>query len=284
MSCNRSLITKLFNKYVSNYRNYSISLEQAIFIADGIYDLTPKRFIEVGTCTGTSTALIANAMHSNEGQEIVTLDLLAEWQNEEKDDLAYKAMRSKKIGHMIPIMYPQNKVKVRQHTGVHSSFLPSKYFNDKFDMGFIDASHVHPWTTLDAIATFPCLKDGTRVYFHDVNLHRVGLHDHSKYAIGVKHLFDQFPDNLKHISHDNGHKNIGYVDIPKQGYKELADAMIDSLYVPWTLSYRLGHSVILSYAKLANEYWGEDVAMALLDTSNRYNREQTYTFSLKDIN
>lgn len=279
----RRLITELANIHVSSYRNYNISIAQALYIVEGIDTCKPRRFIEVGTCTGTSAGYIANAMHVNDGIELVTLDLLSEWEAVEKDSENSKAMRSKEIGHMIPIMYPQNKVNILQHKGVHSSFLPSKYFRDKFDMGFIDAAHQHPWTTLDAIATFPCMKNNTRTYFHDVNLHKLGSNEHSIKAIGVKHLFDQIPDELKHISYDDGHKNIGYIEVRNQGYKELSEAIIDSLYIPWTLNYRLGHSVILSYAKLANKYWGKDVGLALLETANRYNIGQVYMFSVNDL-
>lgn len=283
MNSNRRLITELFNKYVSNYRNYSISTEQAIYIADGISDVNPERFIEVGTCTGTSTALIANAMHSNEGREIVTLDLLSEWQNEEKDSLNSKAMRSTKIGHMIPMMYEGNKIRISQHTGVNSSILPLKYFENKFDMGFIDASHTHPWTTLDTIAVMPCVKEEGRVYYHDLNLHKLGTQLHSHQSIGPKHLFDQFPDKLIEVSHDNGDQNIGYVRVPEAGYIGLKDSIIESLYIPWTIENRIGHSVIIDYAKIAQNYWGEEVALALLKTANSYNSNQTYQFSPEDL-
>lgn len=277
----KEFVDKTFKEFVAPYRNYNISVEQMMYINEGIEELKPETFVEIGTCTGTSTGYIANMLHLNNGKELVTLDLLKEWQYEEVHDGVQKPMQSKVIGHMIPILYDKQDVKVTPYTEVNSTHLSKICSDKKFDMGFIDASHVHPWPTLDAIATFPFIKTGARVYFHDVNLHKFFINAYSQYAIGVKFLFDQVPCEYKEVATKD--KNIGYIIIPEAGYKQYLEAMIDSLHIPWTTKCRIGHSVIKAYAKLAKEHWGEDLAQVILELSNRYNPEQTYQFSLRDI-
>jgi len=279
----REFVNQTYKTLVEPYRNYNISLDQMMYLNAGVEELKPKRFFEVGTCTGTSTGYIANMLQRNGGEELVTIDLLDEWKYEEKADGTQQPMQSKVIGHMIPVLYKGGEVDVTQHTLVNSTIMPSLTTAGLFDMGFIDAAHVHPWPTLDAIACFPFVKSGSRVYFHDVNLHKMLSNANSNTAMGVKFLFDQIPDVLKDISTSDPYRNIGYITIPKAGFKTLTEAIIESLFVPWTNPHRIGHSVIKAYAKLALDHWGEDVANAVLLLSNKYNTQQTYRFSMDDL-
>lgn len=67
MASDSEYIRALSTKYIEGFTNYCISVEQTCYIADGISYLCPKKFLEIGTCTGTSAGYVANIMHRNNG-------------------------------------------------------------------------------------------------------------------------------------------------------------------------------------------------------------------------
>ena len=96
---------------------------------------------------------------------------------------------------------------------------------------FIDASHSHPWPTLDLLGALDYLATGATVVLHDINLPVI----HPEFAHwGVKHLFDSLTVE-KEVADDVSEPNIGSIRIPTEK-AELRDQLLRILYAhAWEL-------------------------------------------------
>jgi hypothetical protein len=64
-------------------------------------------------------------------------------------------------------------------------------------------------------------------------------------------------------------KNIYYISTP-ESYTVLTAAIIDALYLPWTIRNKISESTLEKYKYIAKEYWSEDLVGALEKTSSKF--------------
>jgi len=249
-------IKEIYNKFWKpSYK--SITPREAYFIQEGIIKCKPKRFLEIGTASGISTGLIATFLGLNSGNEVVTLDLRKTLWTDHTKETGFLAEEICKKDVIITHITEKN-----------SAYLPEKYLDNKFDMAFIDASHQHPWPTLDMLAVLPLMKEGTFIYHHDLALFYNRNQTNAR-GIGPKYLFDQMPQSIRFVAPFGG-KNIYYIITPGN-YESLSGALIDALYLPWTLNNKIPEPNFMNYIDIAKKYWDNNVVEALEITFKRYN-------------
>ena len=234
----------------------SISAKEAFFLQMGIAQHKPRRVIEIGTASGLSTGFIALFMHENNGSELTTLDL----------DTTFWLDRSKSTGYLAEQIYPHGNIKINYIRGKNSSCIPEHLSQGKFDMGFIDANHQHPWPTLDMICLLPAMEKACAIYHHDLSLYK---NQNPIYGIGPKYLFDQVSDDMKEVTSEP-EANIFFLRTP-DNYADMQQAMIDSLYLPWTIRQKIDISTIQSIAKLAHTHWSQELSDVIHFTANKFN-------------
>lgn len=165
--------------------------------------------VEIGTASGFSTAVLCHALNfaSQAGLissdfQVVSFDLFPHFYADESKrvgDAAREQLSPELLKH-ITFRNPATAADVRKHYG-----------NDEIKLMFIDASHRHPWPTLDLLATLDCLSPGAVVLLHDINLPVI----HPEFPDwGAKHLFDDLKIE-KDMPQDEEIPNIGSIRIPE---------------------------------------------------------------------
>lgn len=232
----------------------SISAKEAYFIQQGIAEYKPKRFLEIGTASGLSTGFIGMFLSQNDGEEVVTLDI----------DKVFWADQTKETGFLAKDIC-DGDIKITYIREKDSTYLQENYIEDKFDMAFVDANHQHPWPVLDMIAVLPLMKKGALIYHHDLALYK---NQTPIYGVGPKYLFDQIPEYIR-CAIKEVEKNIYYIKTP-DNYMDLAPALIDALYLPWTIRKKIPESIFDKYKYIAKRYWNEDLVDALEKTAGKF--------------
>jgi predicted O-methyltransferase YrrM len=237
----------------------SISAKEAYFMQLGIGEHKPKRFLEVGTASGLSTGFIGLFMNENEGESILTIDYDTTFWMDRSEPTGYLAERiMKDCGPDVKIDF------VRSTISTHVAL--DRQSQEKFDMAFIDANHQHPWPTLDMIAILPFMEPGAFIYNHDLALYKL---QSPIFGIGPKYLFDQIPEHLRKVTSDVK-ENIFYVKTPTD-YRVLEKAMMDALFLPWTLRHKIEQPILNKFISIARQYWSEELADAIQITAEKFN-------------
>lgn len=145
-----------------------ISAQDYFFLTALVSILAPHRVIEIGTLTGFSAAIIAAAIFRRHGNanaiSVETIDASAQCIVEE----------TRPVGFEIPEMIPEFASTVRVHPQRKSDFVRELSASGKFDLGFIDADHRHPWPLLDVLRLAPSLQAGGWIVLHDIQLATYG--------------------------------------------------------------------------------------------------------------
>jgi predicted O-methyltransferase YrrM len=186
-----------------------ISAQDYFFLTALVSILAPHRVIEIGTLTGFSAAIIAAAIFRRHGNanaiSVETIDASAQCIVEE----------TRPVGFEIPELIPELASTVRVHPQRKSDFVHELSAAGKFDLGFIDADHRHPWPLLDVLRLAPCLRAGGWIVLHDIQLATYGqerkeagqaLEGETPY--GAECLFARWPFRRISSAH------IGAIEIP----------------------------------------------------------------------
>lgn len=160
----------------------SISLPECRFLHQRILMAAPDRVVELGTCSGLSTAIIADA-----------LELLDTLDGKRREVISYDSSttcffdRSQPIGYFLDHAPAALRARIRIRTKCTAIHVAEDVPPGSLSYLFIDAAHWHPWPALDLLVTLPLLTSDAEVCFHDVNL---PLANPQFPDYGVKYLFD----------------------------------------------------------------------------------------------
>lgn len=130
--------------------------------------------------------------------------------------------------------------------------------------GFIDAHHMHPWTTLDMIALLPFLPRGGWVAMHDLNLCRFPRHKHA--YRGPFYLWNFWPDTKLHSTQVP--PMIGAVRLVDDPARYL-DLLVEILNTPWEIGIDAATRDIC--AAFCQRHFGADARALVMETFDRKN-------------
>ena len=135
-----------------------IIVQQLYFINGLIRKYKPKKIIEIGVCSGGTSAAILNAINDIEGAMLYSCDL-------EKKHY-FKSYFD--VGYVVNDYFPQFKNKWKLYTGNTTAAFIDEIGKD-IDFAFIDTAHVMPGEVLNVIEILPFLKKNAIIAFDDIN-------------------------------------------------------------------------------------------------------------------
>ena len=143
----------------------SIGAWEARFLHAAILESTPRVCVEIGTGSGVSSAIIANALsilqsvhggnhklHSLDAMEFCWYD------------------KDKRVGFFLGEFASELTRFVEFRTKTFASQLKDFLKPVSIEFFFIDANHKHPWPALDLLASLPYLRPDAQIMLHDINL------------------------------------------------------------------------------------------------------------------
>lgn len=144
-------------------------MSDLLFLHAFINVLAPDRVVEIGTLSGFSAAVMADAVaqHQRPESESVVVDTI---------DLNQRCMTdlTKPIGFEIPQLVPHLSSRIRLHAGKDARHVEQIARARELQLVFIDADHQHPQPTLDLIRVSRFVRPGGWVILHDTELGSLG--------------------------------------------------------------------------------------------------------------
>ena len=156
---------------LASQRNSSgaIGMADLLFLHAFVSVLAPDRVVEIGTLSGFSAAVIADAVaqHQRPESESVVVDTI---------DLSQRCMtdQTKPVGFEIPQLVPHLSSRINVHAGQDARHVEQIARAGELQLVFIDADHQHPRPTLDLIRVSRFVKPGGWVIVHDIELGSLG--------------------------------------------------------------------------------------------------------------
>ena len=135
-----------------------IPINELYFINGLIRKYKPHKIIEIGVCSGGTSAVILNAIKDIKGAKLYSCDL------EKKHYLN----SSYDIGFVVTNYFPEFLDRWKLFTGNTTSAFIEQIGGD-IDFAFIDTAHVMPGEVLNIIEIFPFLKKNAIIAFDDIN-------------------------------------------------------------------------------------------------------------------
>ena len=152
---------------LADQRNCSgaIGMGDLLFLHAFVNVLAPDRVVEIGTLSGFSAAVIADAVaeHQRPESESVVVDTI---------DLNQLCLtdKTKPVGFEIPRLVPHLSSRIRVHAGKDAGYVAQIARAGELQLVFIDADHQHPRPTLDLIRVSRFVRPGGWVIVHDIEL------------------------------------------------------------------------------------------------------------------
>jgi len=211
------------------HRNCSgaIGMGDLLFLHAFVSVLAPDRVVEIGTLSGFSAAVIADAVaqHQRPESESVVVDTI---------DLHERCLTdlTKPVGFQIPQLVPRLSSRIRVHAGKDARYVEQVARAEELELVFIDADHQHPRPTLDLIRVSRFLMPGGWVIIHDIELGRLAERMRAA-GVAVEHgaprgaqwLFEAWP--FEKVSGGN----IGALRLPSK-VRDLVPFALAMLRVP----------------------------------------------------
>ena len=144
-------------KEKNNFKSL-LSINELYFINGLIRKFKPKKIIEIGVCTGGTSATILNAIKDIEGAKLYSIDL------EKKHYLK----NSFDVGYIVRDYFPEFLNNWKLFTGNTTASFIELIGND-IDFAFIDTAHVMPGEVLNIIEILPFLKKNAIIAFDDID-------------------------------------------------------------------------------------------------------------------
>jgi predicted O-methyltransferase YrrM len=211
------------------HRNCSgaIGMGDLLFLHAFVNVLTPERVVEIGTLSGFSAAVIADAVaqHQPPESEAVIVDTI---------DLNPQCLTdlTQPVGFAIPQLVPHLSSRIRVHAGKDARLLEQIARPGELPLVFIDADHQHPRPTLDVIRVARFVRPGGWVLVHDIELgplaqrmRAVGVDSEHGAPSGAQWLFEAWP--FEKISGGN----IGALRLPSD-VRDLIPFALAMLRIP----------------------------------------------------
>jgi predicted O-methyltransferase YrrM len=182
---------------LASQRNCSgaIGMGDLLFLHAFVNVLAPDRVVELGTLSGFSAAVIADAVarHQLPESEAVVVDTI---------DLNPRCLTdlTKPVGFEIPRLVPDLSSRICVHAGKDALHLEQIARPGELQLVFIDADHQHPRPTLDLIRVARFVRPGGWVIVHDIELgplaqrmRAVGVGSEHGAPAGAQWLFEAWP-------------------------------------------------------------------------------------------
>ena len=156
---------------LTHQRNSSgaIGMSDLLFLHAFVNVLAPDRVVEIGTLSGFSAAVIADAVaqHQHPESESVVVDTI---------DLSERCLtdQTKPVGFEIPQLVPRLSSRIRVHAGKDARHVEQIAHAGELPLVFIDADHQHPRPTLDLMRVARFVRPGGWVVIHDIELGSLG--------------------------------------------------------------------------------------------------------------
>lgn len=169
-----------------------------------------KNVVEVGTSTGFSAFVLANALSFQNKTEkpinLRTLDIRSHFSVE----------KNKRIGYLLENWSDKDKVNVEVYRESKSILIPKIFEPKSVQLAFIDGNHEHPWALQDLLNIIPVADKNAVIIFHDIALpeyiKKSGRENSPVFkgfgCYGAKYIFDNWP--LPKIKRGN----IGAITLP----------------------------------------------------------------------
>jgi len=199
----------------------SISDVDAAFVAGLVKQLRTRKVIEIGVASGWGSCVILAALEAAgvDDAELHGIDIAQRFFY----DAAYET------GQCVREAMPRWLDRYHLTTGFTAGECV-RNVGAGIDFAFIDAHHMHPWATLDLLATMPFLEAGSWVALHDLNLSRKEDQEHRNR--GPKYLFEGWDgDRLHSVQQPT---MVGAIRMPEDAAGALP-VLLDILYTPWEL-------------------------------------------------
>lgn len=138
------------------------------FLCGLIKTCRPKKILEVGVATGSSTAIILQVLQDiGEPYETHSVDISEKLYTDQTQPTGYLAAIAKENKLLIP---PRETTLCGKHEFHLGKYLPQiiDEIGDGIDFVFLDTVHFLPGEVLDFLVTLPYLKDGAMVGLHDI--------------------------------------------------------------------------------------------------------------------
>ena len=135
-----------------------IIIEELYFLNGLIRQYKPKKLLEIGVCSGGSSAAILNAINDIEGSMLYSCDL----------EKKHYYQTNLDVGFIVKDYFPEFKNKWKLFTGNTTAAFIEQIGKD-IDFVFIDTAHVMPGEVLNMIEIFPFLKKNAIIVFDDIN-------------------------------------------------------------------------------------------------------------------
>ncbi|MDG1943943.1 MAG: class I SAM-dependent methyltransferase [Halioglobus sp.] len=254
---NRFSLSDLDKIYSTHWKKGygSIAKSEVLFLQKLIEEYRPQNFIEVGMASGISGGSIAQMLDWCGAKTFTSIDY----------DNTFFGDPTKPNGFLIEKIYQGNNIEVAKLPFTTTLDLSS--IGAKFDMGFIDANHQHPWPLIDTLLLYPFLTSPKILIHHDLKLFR---RQDVVYGIGPKYLFDQFPERYR-ITTIEGGQNIFALDMSEIGVERLKNIAMDAFSLPWSLRSPLDQSTISGVAKNLENVYGSDLKNLFLKSTGKFN-------------
>ncbi len=147
----------------------TIGMGDLLFLHAFVNVLAPDRVVEIGTLSGFSAAVIADAVaqHQRPESESVVVDTI---------DLSQRCLTDQKkpVGFEIPQLVTHLSSRIRVHAGQDARYVEQIARAGELQLVFIDADHQHPRPTLDLIRVSRFVRPGGWVVVHDIDLGSLG--------------------------------------------------------------------------------------------------------------
>ncbi|MEM9795178.1 MAG: class I SAM-dependent methyltransferase [Pseudomonadota bacterium] len=166
-----NIVSGFFSKPLRGKFGGPITAGDAFFMAAFMSAMQPKGMLEVGVCSGVSSAFILYAADK--------LGLLKPGKTflQSVDLLKYHGEEGHEVGRVVGMNYPSLAENWKLHTGTTTPELvfDSNDFKDAIDdlgatLAFIDANHMHPWPALDVLSISKLLPAQSWIMMQDVQL------------------------------------------------------------------------------------------------------------------
>lgn len=195
----------------------AIGLLDAMFLWDMVACVRPRRMVEVGVASGTSTAVLLRAIDAL-GEGVVDAAGEPRLSSYELHPFCYFD-RSRPVGSAVAEMAPALAHGLSLRTGRTAGDAGRDLAPASIDLAFVDADHRHPCPTADVLALAPAMRRGAWIILHDIDLPAAAARYERAHGTtvdwhqaGAQILFDRWPfERLRGVGEAG---NIGAIRLP----------------------------------------------------------------------
>ncbi len=150
----------IIDKIKDRLKGCLLSINELYFINGLIRKYRPKKIIEIGVCSGGTSAAILAAIQDIEGAMLYSCDL----------EKVHYIDSKLEVGHIVKNNFSEFQKKWKLFTGNTTAAFIEEIGKD-IDFAFIDSAHIMPGEVLNVIEILPFLKKNAIIAFDDINHH-----------------------------------------------------------------------------------------------------------------